>query len=387
MTHDMVHVTDWHNGAKCWSPFSSAEMARRQDLLRASMAAHGVDAMLFISVPSIAWLSGWLGPCPGRNRGLILTPEAATTISPAIDGGRGWRQTFGDNLTYTDWRRDNYWRAVRQLTAGVRRLGLEFDTVSLEFQRLLDAALPGVEMVDMGALLRGLRRVKSPEEVALIRKGAAICDAGARAVLDALREGVAEYELARAATGAMEAGLSALPFVEVGSSASVRSGINTDSAEGASTNRRTSRGEILSLTCTLPLFGTGARLGRTLSCGAPDAASLTLWRTNAAIHAKGLSMIRPGAASAEIGAALNEMYRAAGLVRRRSARVLSHHDGSDLGPELLPGMVLALEPMVMIPERQPGAGGYREQDMILVTETGAEVLSRFPFGPDHLVAG
>jgi creatinase len=50
-------------------------------------------------------------------------------------------------------------------------------------------------------------------------------------------------------------------------------------------------------------------------------------------------------------------------------------------------MVVALEPMVMLPEGEPGAGGYRELNMVIVTEDGAEVLSALPFGPDHTVIG
>lgn len=59
------------------------------------------------------------------------------------------------------------------------------------------------------------------------------------------------------------------------------------------------------------------------------------------------------------------MYRGFGLLTRRSCRVLSHLDGhEDLGAELVPCMVVALEPMVMLPEGHPGADGYREQDSL-----------------------
>jgi creatinase len=390
MTHDMFHVMEWHNGDKAWAPFSQAEMGRRQEAVRAWMAGNDVDAAFFTSGPAITHLSGWLCRDVGRNRGLVLTRTDGSTISAAIEGGRGWRQSLGGNLSYTDWRRDNYWRAVRQLTAGVRRLALEFDTVSLDFRRLLDAALPGVEMVDIAPFVRAMRRVKSCEEIALIRKGAMICDLGARAAVACIRPGVAEYQVAHAATEAMNLALAeAFPRVELpGGGAALQSGINTDGAQGSSTNKRILAGEILSLTCTLPLFGQVARLQRTLFCGKIDGAHLDIWHKNAAIHRRGLELIRPGAACAEIGEVLNDMYRSFGLIKRRSARVLSHHDGrEDLGPELLPGMVVALEPMVMLPEGEPGAGGYRELDMVVVTEDGAEVLSALPFGPDHTFIG
>ncbi len=46
-------------------------------------------------------------------------------------------------------------------------------------------------------------------------------------------------------------------------------------------------------------------------------------------------------------------------------------------------MVVSMEPMIMIPEGKAGSGGYRENDILLVTENGAENLTRFPFGPEH----
>ena len=47
------------------------------------------------------------------------------------------------------------------------------------------------------------------------------------------------------------------------------------------------------------------------------------------------------------------------------------------------GLVVSMEPMIMIPEGMAGSGGYREHDILLVTENGAENLTGFPFGPEH----
>ena len=71
--------------------------------------------------------------------------------------------------------------------------------------------------------------------------------------------------------------------------------------------------------------------------------------------------------------------------------VLSHYYGREAGLELRedvdtvlePGMVLSMEPMIMIPEGEPGAGGYREHDILVVTEDGAENITGFPYGPEH----
>jgi creatinase len=46
-------------------------------------------------------------------------------------------------------------------------------------------------------------------------------------------------------------------------------------------------------------------------------------------------------------------------------------------------MVVSMEPMIMIPEGQPGSGGYREHDIMVLTEDSAYDITKFPFGPEH----
>ena len=48
-------------------------------------------------------------------------------------------------------------------------------------------------------------------------------------------------------------------------------------------------------------------------------------------------------------------------------------------------MVISMEPMLTIPEGQPGAGGYREHDILIITQEGAENITAFPYGPAHNV--
>jgi creatinase len=167
------------------------------------MAENTVDAALLTSYHCIYYYPGWLYCYFGRKYGMVITPDAATTISAGIDGGQPWRRTFGDNITYTDWRRDNYFCAVRQLLPGVKRIGIEFDHVSLDLCRQLEEALPGVEFVDVGQPSMWMRTIKSEEEQKLIREGARVCDIAGAAVAKAVKAGVPEHEVAIASTNAM----------------------------------------------------------------------------------------------------------------------------------------------------------------------------------------
>ena len=46
-------------------------------------------------------------------------------------------------------------------------------------------------------------------------------------------------------------------------------------------------------------------------------------------------------------------------------------------------MVVSMEPMILVPEGEPGAGGYREHDILVIREKDAENITTFPFGPEH----
>ena len=50
---------------------------------------------------------------------------------------------------------------------------------------------------------------------------------------------------------------------------------------------------------------------------------------------------------------------------------------------LEPGMVVSMEPMITVADGEPGAGGYREHDILVVGEDGAENITKFGFGPEH----
>ena len=50
-------------------------------------------------------------------------------------------------------------------------------------------------------------------------------------------------------------------------------------------------------------------------------------------------------------------------------------------------MVISMEPMIMLPESQPGAGGYREHDILVITEDGNRNITGFPYGPEHNIIG
>ena len=120
------------NGEKLPSIFSTEEMENRFLRLQSHMDHRGIDAVLFTSFHNINYFDHFLYTAFGRNYGLVVTPDRRCSITANIDGGQPWRRGFGDNLVYTDWQRDNFFTALKELLSGVKAVGIEYDNLSLQ---------------------------------------------------------------------------------------------------------------------------------------------------------------------------------------------------------------------------------------------------------------
>jgi len=387
------------NGEKARLPFSQAEYAARLAGLRRIMGSNDLDAVLLTSMHNIAYYSGFLYCSFGRPYGYVVTRDRCVLVSANIDAGQPWRRSAGENLIFTDWKRGNFWRAVRHVLGSVRSLGIESDHLTLTQSTMLAEFLGAPRTVDIAPAVMAGRFVKSAEEIALIREGARVADLGGYAIRDAIGGGASEIEIAQAGRNAMETEIArAFPDSELRDTwVWFQSGPNTDGAHNPVTTRRLVAGDILSLNAFPMISGYYTALERTLFVGEPDPASLRIWEANVGAHELGLGLIRPGARCSDICAEINAFFAARDLLQYRSFGyghsfgVLSHYYGREAGLELRedidtvlrPGMVISMEPMLTLPQGLPGAGGYREHDILVVTGDGAENITGFPFGPEH----
>jgi creatinase len=387
------------NGSKAKLPFSDTEYENRLAGLRQLMASSGVDAMLLTSMHNIAYYSGFLYCSFGRPYACVVTAERCVTVSANIDGGQPWRRCYAENLIYTDWKRNNYWRAVKSIIPNSKRIGIEGDHMTLAARQVMSDLLGDIEAIDLNQQIMGLRMIKSAEEIELIKGGARTADIGGEAIRDAIRVGTREIDVAMAGRDAMELEISrAYPDSELRDSwVWFQAGLNTDGAHNPVTTAKLEAGDILSLNTFPMISGYYTALERTLFIGEPDAASLKVWQANVEAHELGLSLIKPGAICSAICAEINRLFEEKDLLQYRSFGyghsfgVLSHYYGREAGLELRedidtvlePGMVISMEPMLTLPLGVPGAGGYREHDILVVGEDGAENITRFPYGPEH----
>ena len=398
---DLPDLKEIPNGEKVTGTFSEKEMQSRLDSLRTVMSNTGIDSVLFTSIHNINYYSDFLYCSFGRPYGLVITADKATTISANIDAGQPYRRTYGENLVYTDWKRDNYTKAVIELVGKSNKIGIEFDHVNLILLEKLKNSLTTSELIDISQECMKLRMIKSNEEIALIRQGARIADIGGSACVEVISEGVPEYEVALHSTQAMVREIAnTFPHLELMDTWTwFQSGINTDGAHNPVTSRQIEKGDILSLNCFPMISGYYTALERTLFYKELSDENMHLWEINCQVHDAGKELLKPGAVCGDIAKQLNEIYSEHGLLKYRtfgyghSFGVLSHYFGREAGLELRedietvlePNMVISMEPMITIPEGQPGAGGYREHDILLITEEGNENFTGFPYGPENNV--
>ncbi len=393
----------FHNGEKAALPFAVAEYETRVAGLRKLMDDMGVGAAVLTSMHNVAYYSGFLYCAFGRPYAVVVTETECVTISAGIDAGQPWRRSWCDNITYTDWQRDNFWRAVASVAGEDQIIGYEGDHLTLQQRDKMEDFLDPITMMDIAPATMRQRMMKSPDEITLIRACARVADLGGYAIRDAVQVGAREIDVAMAGRNAMEAEIAkTFPDAEYRDTwVWFQSGINTDGAHNPVTARQLQRGDILSLNTFPMISGYYTALERTLFVGEVDDASRRIWEANVAAHEYGMSLLKPGVSCAAVTQQINTFLAERDLLQYRtfgyghSFGILSHYYGREAGLELRedidtvlePGMVISMEPMLTIGEGNPGAGGYREHDILVITEDGNENITGYPYGPDFNVVG
>ena len=387
------------NGTKAQLPFTDNEYENRLKNLRDIISKENLDAVILTSMQNIAYYSGFLYCSFGRPYACIVTSKRSIVISANIDASQPWRRCYGENLIYTDWERDNYLKSIIFVLKNVKKIGVENDHLTLDRHKNLKDALNNPEIIDIAPLIMKKRMIKSEEEIKLITSGAKIADIGGEALVKEIKIGASEMEIAMTGRDAMEKAIAKYhPNSELRDTwVWFQSGINTDGAHNPVTTRKLKHGDILSLNTFPMISGYYTALERTLFVGDVDDASLKAWEANVKVHKRGIEIIKPGAKCSEITAELNDLFKELGYLEYRtfgyghSFGVLSHYYGregklelrEDVETVLEPNMVVSMEPMILIPNEKPGSGGYREHDILVVKENGAEDITKFPFGPEH----
>ena len=391
-----------NNGKKAKLPFTDKEYNQRLNKLRTIMDKKNLDMVILTSMHNIAYYTGFIYCSFGRSYGCVITQNKISTISANIDASQPWRRSHCDNVIYTDWKRDNFLKAIVSIVGRddpPKNIGIENDHITLDVREKIGSIFSFSVFSDISKELMKLRMIKSKEEIQIIKNGARIADLGGEEICKNIKVGATELEVAMKGRDKMEIEIAkTYPDAEyMDTWVWFQSGINTDGAHNPKTNRTLQNGDIMSLNTFPMISGYYTALERTLFLSEINDASLKAWEANVKVHKRGLEIVRPGVKCSDICNELNELFAELGYLQYRtfgyghSFGMLSHFYGRESGLELREdidtileeNMVISMEPMILIPEGNPGAGGYREHDILVIGKDTVENITKFPFGPEH----
>ncbi|MCG0239061.1 MAG: Xaa-Pro peptidase family protein [Firmicutes bacterium] len=349
----------------------------RLQRLRATLAEKGLDGLLVQKPENRRYLSGFTGSAGVllvTARGAHLLTDFRYTEQAAAQAPDFQIHRTGDG---------GYVETLVPLLQqeGVRRLGFESDYVTVDAHAAYQKALgdAGVELVPAAGLVERLRQIKDPEEVAAIRRAAAIADAAFQHILGYIRPGVTEREVALELEFFMKRqGASALAFDTI-----VASGPRSSLPHGVASDRVIGRGEFVTLDFGCVYQGYCSDMTRTVMVGEPDEKQREIYEIVLTAQRLGVEAARPGITGRELDAVCRDY-----IAQRGYGEYFGHGTGHGVGlyiheeprvsqrgeTVLEPGHVVTIEPGIYL----PGWGGVRIEDLVVITETGAEVLSQSP---------
>jgi Xaa-Pro aminopeptidase len=352
---------------------------RRLDRARTELRARGVD--LLVATPSTNY-EYFTGYNPGRSERLIalILPAAGApaVVCPSFEVERIKRHSVITDVRGWEEQDDPYAlvrdtiHALRPATNGT--IALESSTAYQSYLRLV-AALPDYRVVDAAPVTERLRVIKSPEEIALIRKAIAITHDAMAGTFARLAVGATELDVAQILSHEMQQrGAPGGGLVQFGPSSAL--------PHGGPAGPKLERETVVLIDCGCRVGGYTSDITRTIWFG--DHPSEEFRKVFDVVHdaqTAAIDLGRPGTPCQDMDRAARKVITAAGY-----GSFFTHRLGHGLGMDghepaylvegnatrLEPGMVFTIEPGIY----QPGKFGIRIEDDCVMTESGVELLSR-----------
>ncbi|MFA1542197.1 M24 family metallopeptidase [Actinomadura monticuli] len=342
---------------------------RREDLLSAAKAK-GADCVLVASPVNVHYLTG----LRTSNGALIVASQATVLVTDArylpkarevcpeipLELGRDVDAVLGPRIA----------------EFGSGRVLFEDHVLTVERYRGLKAAAPRAEFIPGERIVEGLRRVKSEEEIDLLRRACSISDQALADVLGQLRPGLSERWIAQALTAAMfEHGAHGLAFEPI-----VAAGPNGASPHHAPGDRPVTRGDLVTMDFGASYGGYHADMTRTVALGSPSAWQRDIYALVAEAQRTGISHARPDTDVRDVDASARNMITSAGY-----GEFFPHGFGHGVGLEIQEWPMLGYGRTGKLMDRVPitaepgvyltGRGGVRIEDTFVVRADGPELLT------------
>lgn len=261
---------------------------------------------------------------------------------------------------------------------GAKEIGFEGNTMTFAEYNYLDENLPDVALKSVE--LDSLRQIKDSAEIFLIRRACEIADKSFAEILNFIKPGKTEREIAAELENFMRKfGAEKNSFDTI-----VASGVRGSLPHGIASEKKISEGELVTLDFGAIYQGYCSDMTRTVGVGKISDEWKKIYNSVLQAQLHGLKIIKTGVSGKFADEEVREKLKSAGL-----GDFFSHALGHSLGIEiheeprlsrlskcerLEPNMIVTDEPGIYI----PNVGGIRIEDTVLVTENGAESLTKSP---------
>ena len=383
--------------------FPAREYAERRQKVRTALSAKGLDAIYVTTPANLTYLTGYdMIWYHSRNlTGLLIWADGDQTVWFDAVGHTTLVSTTPEIGEVVWFQREAVASLIRQVAREFGARGLAKARIALEpwgysphgrIMAALEAALRegGADVRDESLLIERIRLVKSPLEIAVIRRAAAITDRAMRAAREAIAPGVMETEIEAAIMHSMMTQGGGYPGIRT----MIGSGPRAGTHHSPPSHRKIKQGDLVFVDFCSSLHRYHVNLNRTFSLGEPDPRWRELMRSSAGCVEAIIAGVRPGDPWSKV-AKLGDRY----LEEKDLRRYLWWAGGYALGiavppdwvgsffaepredvPDqpLQPGMVFNYENQFDVWENWPGGSGAAYIETLLVTEAGLEILSALP---------
>jgi Xaa-Pro dipeptidase len=360
-----------------------------------AMEQHGLDALIAYSKENVAYGAGYIVPSQAlgiRNRQFAVAVNRAGRAAMLLSANElqeaQARSTIKDLRPYDEFAEDPMAvlaAIVKDLDVAGGKIGLEMDGIPADRWETLAKHLPRAKWVHGAEAFHDARKVKTPRELELLRRAAAIADTAQTEAHAQVREGMTEQDLYRILVDrALAHGAENILMIQVAT------GERSTYSNPTPSNRPLRRGEAVKVDVFVSVGGYLSDTGRSIVIGEATPAQRDIWAkmqdTLAAVHAA----IRPGATTRDLWNVFVETFRRHDMAP--VIRFLGHGLGLSLHEEpfiaahtnmvLEAGMVFAIEPVY----RTGDGMGLHLEDNVIVTKTGVENMTS-RLGRDLIVLG
>ena len=348
--------------------------ARRRHELSKWLAQNKLELFIVSSRPNLRYVTGFTGEGIG-----VVGPDPPVLISDRRYEVEAGEEAADCQVIFAE---RGYLRQLASYLAELERprAGFESQHLSYANYRKLAELADVAELVPAEGVIEEQRAIKDDTEIAAVRRAARAVSQAVPQVVAELAVGITERELSlRLREAVLDAGGYDVSFEPV-----VAFDENSARAHAVPTGRKLAQGDIVLIDAGAKVDGYCSDMTRTVVFGEPTRKFIEIYQTVRQAQQAAMAMIAPGAVAAEVDAEAREVIDSSPY-EGSFGHSLGHgvglevHEGPKLGKGseevLAAGQVVTNEPGIYL----PGWGGVRLEELVLVTEQGAELLTQAPY--------